>query len=156
MFTLHPTLEKDTVILGHFPLSLVLLSKDSRYPWCILVPQRSNVRDIHHLDSEDRRQLMEESCYLAESMVSMFAPDKMNVAALGNQVPQLHLHHIARFKDDAAWPNPVWGAHPPLAYSDEELNNRVSRLRSALAGQEFIVSDVAPEPSTQFNQTIET
>lgn len=156
MFTLDANLAKDTVMLGHFPLSLVLLSRDSHYPWCILVPQRGGVREIHQLDISDRRQMMDESCYLSEAMVSIFAPDKMNVAALGNMVPQLHLHHIARFKTDAAWPNPVWGHVPALPYSAENLEARVERLRSALSGDDFIACDEPPKPVTAFSQTIET
>lgn len=140
-FTLHPQLQKDTVLLGELPLSLVLLSRDANYPWCILVPKRSGKVEIHHLSETDRQQLMEESCHLAEVMADLFVPDKMNVGALGNMVPQLHLHHIARFKTDLAWPAAVWGAHPPKAYSEAELQSRVSRLRRALAGGQFKSAD---------------
>src|SRR5690606_21007114 len=112
MFALHPQLEKDTVLLGRFPLSLVLLHRDANYPWCILVPRREAVREIHHLGDEDRMQLIRESCHLAEVMVDLFVPDKMNVAVLGNQVPQLHMHHVARFTSDGAWPGPIWGKLP--------------------------------------------
>jgi len=156
MFKLNQTLESDTVLIGHFPLSLVLLHKDSNYPWCILVPQRANVTEIYQLDVTDQRQLLEESCQLSETMVGLYAPDKMNIAALGNMVPQLHMHHVARFKDDGAWPNPVWGAQPPQAYSEESLAARVSKLRSALAGDDFVISDEVPEPNSTFSQTIET
>jgi len=86
---------------------------------------------------EDREQLMKESCHLSEVMADLFVPDKMNIAALGNMVPQLHLHHVARTKDDAAWPKPIWGAVAALDYGKEELDSRVSRLRSALAGDIF-------------------
>ncbi len=137
MFELHPQLQSDTVALGNFPLSLVLLSKDANYPWCLLVPRRTDMREIHHLEAEDRIQLMRESCHLAEVMVALFSPDKMNVAALGNQVPQLHLHHVARYTNDPAWPNPIWGVVPAITYTDRELTDRVSRLRSALAGTDF-------------------
>jgi len=137
MFELHERLEADTVYLGHFPLSLVLLHKDANYPWCILVPQRSNVREIHHLKREDRMQLGVESCRLAEVMVALFEPVTMNVGVLGNIVSQLHMHHVARFENDAAWPGAVWGAVEPVAYSDSALEDRVSRLRNALAGDDF-------------------
>ncbi|NIB41991.1 HIT domain-containing protein [Pseudomaricurvus alkylphenolicus] len=136
-FELDPQLAADTVLLGEFPLSLVLLSRDANNPWCILVPKRPGKREIHHLAAMDRQQLMDESCHLAEVMADLFVPDKMNVAALGNQVSQLHLHHIARFKDDAAWPGPIWGVLEHKDYSVEELDERVSRLRSALAGGQF-------------------
>ena len=138
-FELDPQLTADTVVLGKFPLSLVLLSRDANYPWCILVPRRKGIREAHHLSEEDRIQLTNESCHLAEVMADLFVPDKMNVAALGNMVSQLHLHHVARFKDDPAWPKPIWGVVEAKGYSEEELAERVSRLRSALAGDNFEV-----------------
>jgi diadenosine tetraphosphate (Ap4A) HIT family hydrolase len=137
MFTLHPQLEQETVALGQFPLSLALLSRDANYPWCILVPRRDAIREIHHLGEEDRHQLMVESCHLAEVMVDLFVPDKMNVAALGNKVPQLHLHHVARFTTDPAWPEPVWGKVEVKTYADDERQLMVSRLQNALAGEDF-------------------
>ncbi|GAB2191019.1 HIT domain-containing protein [Sessilibacter sp. MAH2] len=156
MFKLDPILESDTVLIGHFSLSLVLLNKDANYPWCILVPQKSNVREIYQLDEKDRAQLVNESCTLSEAMVALFAPDKMNVAALGNMVPQLHLHHIARYKKDAAWPSPIWGAVSAKPYEEDKLAEVVSKLRSALSGDDFIISDEVPEPTSTFSQTIET
>lgn len=136
-FKLDPQLQADTVLLGDFALSLVLLSRDANFPWCILVPKISGKREIFHLSVTDREQLMRESCHLAEVMTDLFVPDKMNVAALGNQVPQLHLHHVARFKTDPAWPGAVWGRVPPKAYDPAELAERVSRLRRALVGENF-------------------
>lgn len=137
MFELHEQLKKDTVAVGSFVLSLILLHRDSQYPWLILVPQRADITEIHHLGSDDRQQLMEESCQLAEVMVDLFAPRKMNVAALGNMVPQLHVHHIARFEQDPAWPHPVWGKVPPVAYTETLLTERLQLLRHALAGNGF-------------------
>lgn len=136
-FELDTQLQSDSVILGEFPLSLVLMSRDANYPWCILVPRRKGVYAIHHLAEEDRQQLMRESCHLSEVMADLFVPDRMNVGALGNVVAQLHMHHVARFKSDPAWPRPVWGALEPKAFTEEELKSRVSRLRSALAGDDF-------------------
>lgn len=138
-FELDPQLQNDTVVLGEFPLSLVLMSRDANYPWCILVPRRKGVYAVHHLAQEDRLQLMKESCHLAEVMADVFVPDRMNVAALGNVVPQLHVHHVARFKTDAAWPRPVWGVVEAREFTAEELQERVARLRSALAGEDFKV-----------------
>lgn len=137
MFQLDPQLEQDTVAVGRFPLSLVLMSRDANYPWCILVPRREAVREIHHLGDEDRVQLLHESCHLAEVMVDLYTPAKMNVAVLGNKVPQLHLHHVARFESDPAWPGPVWGAVAPKVYSDKELQARLEHLQYALAGDDF-------------------
>lgn len=131
-FTLHPRLAADCVILGDLPLCRVLLMNDSQYPWVILVPRRADLREIYELDAADRGQLMAESCRLAEGMMQLFSGEKCNVAALGNQVPQLHIHHIVRRSDDAAWPRPVWGALPSIPYSAEENEQRVQSLRSML------------------------
>ncbi|MEX1031888.1 MAG: HIT family protein [Cellvibrionaceae bacterium] len=140
MFKLHPQLAKDTELLGEFPLSLVLLSRDANYPWCMLVPRREALREIHHLGDDDRIQLMVESCHLAEVMVDLFVPDKMNVAVLGNQVPQLHMHHVARVTTDPAWPGPVWGRVPAKPYDPDKLQSTVTRLQSALAGEDFVAN----------------
>lgn len=132
MFELHPRLIQDTLLLGEFSLSMVLLSKDANYPWCLLVPKREGLREIHQLTSDDRRQLIEESCALSQGMEMVFNPVKMNVAALGNVVPQLHIHHIARFENDPAWPGPVWGRLTAKEYEINELERRVERLQVKL------------------------
>ena len=106
MFELHPQLAKDCIEVGDFPLSKVLLLNDSHYPWVVLVPRRENIDEIFQLSHEDQRQLLAESSTLSEAMATYFKADKMNVAALGNKVPQLHLHHIVRYKTDVSWPNP--------------------------------------------------
>jgi len=121
------------------PLSLVLLSKDANYPWCILVPQRPDIREIHQLEQCDRQQLLDESCLLAEVMETLFSPVKMNVAALGNMVPQLHLHHVARFEDDLAWPKPIWGEVAGQTYSLDVLNERVKAIKAEFAARGFIL-----------------
>ncbi|WP_111643039.1 HIT domain-containing protein [Marinimicrobium alkaliphilum] len=140
MFELHPRLAQDSVLVGRFPLSLLLLSKDANYPWCILVPQRAEIFEIHHLGEEEQLQLIRESCRLSEVMTSVFDAHKMNVAALGNVVRQLHVHHIARFSDDPAWPQPIWGAVPQKAYSEGALEERMERLQAALVGDDFTVA----------------
>lgn len=137
MFQLHPQLAQDTLPVGRFPLSLLLLSKDGNYPWCILVPQREDVYEIHHLSGEDQQQLIHESSQLAETMTSLFDAYKMNVAALGNQVRQLHVHHVARFQDDPAWPAPIWGAMEAKAYPRDALEDRLQVLRNALVSKTF-------------------
>lgn len=137
MFSLHYQLQHDCVVLGQFKLSLCLLLKDANYPWCILVPQRESVTEIHHLGDEDRQQLMRESCILSETMAGLFAPDKMNVAVLGNKVSQLHMHHVARFQQDPAWPGPVWGAVSAKTYSADQLDSRSKQIIAALVGTEF-------------------
>ena len=137
MFELHPRLAADAIVIGRFDLSLLLLSKDANYPWCILVPELEEVFEIHHLSEEEQMQLMRESCRLAEVMTSLFDAHKMNVAGLGNVVRQLHLHHIARFTDDVAWPQPIWGRVPAKDYTPEALAERTKRLQNALVGEGF-------------------
>jgi diadenosine tetraphosphate (Ap4A) HIT family hydrolase len=134
MFQLHQRLEADTVLIGEFALCLALLSKDANYPWVILVPRRSEIKEIHQLSLEDRRQLLHESCVVAEAMEATFTPDKLNIASIGNMIPQLHLHHVVRFESDVAWPGPVWGAVAALAYEDQMLANRVAVMRQSLSG----------------------
>jgi len=137
MFELHPRLAEDSVVIGEFELSLLLLSKDANYPWCILVPKREEIFELHHLDEMDQLQLMRESCRLSEAMVSLFDAHKMNVAALGNVVRQLHVHHIARFTDDPAWPQPIWGRVPLKAYAPGAFEERIGSLQNALVGEGF-------------------
>ncbi|MDP3859843.1 MAG: HIT family protein [Stagnimonas sp.] len=133
-WTLHAQLAADTLPVGDFPLSRLLLMNESRYPWCILVPRRAGTRELHRLDDGDQLQLLRESTALARAMEAAFQPHKMNVAALGNVVPQLHLHHIARYRGDPAWPAPVWGKFPPLAYEPPAAQERVEHLRRLLPG----------------------
>ena len=140
MFQLHPQLKADTVLVGRFPLSLLLLSKDANYPWCILVPQRAEVQEIYQLDNSDRQQLLQESCVLAETLAKLFAADKINVATIGNMVPQLHMHHVARFKSDVAWPRPIWGAVDASAYQEGMLARRVEELISLLEPHGLVTS----------------
>ena len=132
MASIHAQLKEDGINLGRFRLSHLLLMNDRNYPWYILVPDRDEIREIYQLDSGDRRQLLDESCLLAEFLMREFDGDKLNIAALGNQVPQLHLHHIVRYENDPAWPGPIWGRQPPLPYTDEALDE--IRSLFALAG----------------------
>ncbi|HEX5718291.1 MAG TPA: HIT family protein [Thermoanaerobaculia bacterium] len=129
-FALHPTLARDTVEVAHLPLCRVLLMKDRRFPWLILVPEREGVREIHELPAVDRAELIEEIARAGEVLERLFQPDKLNVGALGNVVPQLHVHVVARFATDPAWPGPVWGSGPAVPYEDgqlEELRGRLSQ-----------------------------
>lgn len=135
MFALHPQLASDSLVIGQFELSTLLLMNDQQFPWFILVPRREDVTEVFQLDQADRVQLMNESCWLAEALKDAFAADKINVAALGNMVSQLHIHHIARYREDPAWPAPVWGKLPAVPYTDEQLNERISRLKTVLASE---------------------
>ena len=121
MFELHPTLQSDTVKIGELPLSLLLLSKDANYPWLILVPKRYGIEELYELSPDDRYQLTQESDWISRALVSLFSPDKLNIAAIGNMVPQLHIHHVCRFHNDACWPKPVWGQVPATAYTNAEI-----------------------------------
>lgn len=135
MFELHAQLEQDCEQLGRFALCRLLLMRDANYPWCILVPERAGVTEIYQLSDADQWQFMRESAALAEAMAKIFAADKMNIAALGNIVPQLHIHHIARRRGDPAWPAPVWGTVPPRSYAEDELADTAAALRSAFVGR---------------------
>ncbi|OLQ69384.1 HIT family hydrolase [Photobacterium proteolyticum] len=108
-FSLHPRLAADTTVLGDLPLCRVLLSKEALGPWLILVPRRNEITEIHHLPELDQLQLIRESSAVASLLETDYKADKINIGALGNLVPQLHVHHIARFQSDIAWPGPIWG-----------------------------------------------
>lgn len=114
MFTLHPTLGKDTVEITQLEVCKVLLMRDKTYPWVILVPAIEGLRDLDDLNESDRIAVAAEINHVSKNMKALFQPYKMNVAALGNVVEQLHIHVIARFQDDPAWPAPVWGYSPLL------------------------------------------
>jgi diadenosine tetraphosphate (Ap4A) HIT family hydrolase len=132
-FQLDERLRADTVEVASWDLSLVLLMNDANYPWLVLVPRRPGLRDFHDLVPPDLLRLTAEIVRASNLLISLFPatrkPDKMNVAALGNQVPQLHVHVIARFADDPAWPKPVWGVVPARPYDDAALAERLRRLR---------------------------
>jgi diadenosine tetraphosphate (Ap4A) HIT family hydrolase len=137
-FSLHPTLAHDTVEVIRLPLCRVLLMKDRRFPWLILVPEPGLLegkpaREIHELPAADRAALIEEIARVSEVMTRLFQPDKINVGALGNIVPQLHVHVVARFAADAAWPGPVWGSGPAEPYENAALEELRARLESALS-----------------------
>lgn len=131
---LHPQLRQDCIVLGKLRLCYLLLMNDARYPWFVLVPGRPNIVEMFQLSAADRYLLCDESAMFAQTLATVFAADKINVAALGNVVPQLHLHHIARYRNDAAWPKPVWGALPPQPYLAEERERVSAKIRSALSG----------------------
>lgn len=131
MAELHPQLSKDCYLLGRFSLCQLLLARDSNYPWFILVPDREQISEIYHLNAADRSQLLLESCLLSEFLVESFAAYKLNIAALGNLVPQLHLHHVVRYQNDPAWPAPIWGKCEARAYDDHDLAALWSRITGA-------------------------
>jgi diadenosine tetraphosphate (Ap4A) HIT family hydrolase len=128
-WTLHPQLQQDTIDIGDLPLSKVLVIKDANYPWLMLVPRRPEKVEIIDLDEVEQAQLMAEVSRAARALKDITKCDKLNIAALGNMVPQLHVHVIARRTGDAAWPRPVWGVVPPLAHDAAEVQHFISALR---------------------------
>jgi diadenosine tetraphosphate (Ap4A) HIT family hydrolase len=116
-FELHPQLDNDTATIGQLPLCEVLLMNDSQYPWLILVPRVEGAEEAFQLSEVDQQALQQESSAVGKAIMELFAGDKLNVAALGNMVPQLHIHHIVRFRKDPAWPRPVWGDKPRVSYA---------------------------------------
>ena len=131
-WSLDPLLARDTVPVGDLPLARVLLINDANYPWLLLVPRRDGVREIIDLPYLEQAQLMTEVAHASRALKELTGCDKINVAALGNVVPQLHVHVIARFRGDAAWPKPVWGAVPARAYDSAALDDLLGRLRPRL------------------------
>ena len=128
-WSLHTQLTQDTIDIGDLPLCRVLVIKDANYPWLLLVPRREGAVEIIDLDEVEQAQLMTETSRVARALKEITKCDKLNIAALGNVVPQLHVHVIARRKSDAAWPRPVWGVVPPLAHDAGEVQNFISALR---------------------------
>ncbi len=128
-FNLHPQLARDTIPLGELALSRVLLIDDANYPWILLVPRRNGVVEITDLGHVERQHLMTEITLIGDALKAETNCDKLNIAALGNVVPQLHVHVIARFKRDIAWPRPVWGVAPPVRYEEAARVDAIARLR---------------------------
>ncbi|EME69620.1 diadenosine tetraphosphate (Ap4A) hydrolase [Paramagnetospirillum caucaseum] len=132
MFELNPRIAADTIPVTEWPLCRVLLMNDSAYPWLLLVPRRPGVVEITDLAPEDQHALLDEIGRASTALRRAVAPHRINVAALGNVVAQLHVHVIARNIGDAAWPKPVWGAVPASPYTPEALEARLAALRAAL------------------------
>jgi len=134
-FKLHPQLAADCIQVGRLPLSVLLLLNDARYPWFVLVPQRVAVTEVFELSETDQQQLWQESAQLSRFMKSTFHADKLNIGALGNVVAQLHVHHIARFRNDPAWPGPVWGHSPPEPCDKRAISERITMACDAFGDQ---------------------
>lgn len=132
MFELHRQLAQDCIAIGDFPLTRLLLMNDANYPWLILVPRREGIQEIHQLSANDQQRLIRESCYLSRQLKEGLHAHRVNIAALGNQVPQLHIHHVVRYENDPAWPKPVWGAVPPQPYTPRVLTTMQDTLYTLL------------------------
>ena len=131
-FVLHPQLEADTIKIADLRLSSVLLTNDRRFPWIILVPRVAEAQDTIDLSHQNQMILTEEIAAASHALRAHFKPDKLNVAALGNMVPQLHVHVIARFKSDSAWPAPIWGVGTTEPYGLEKAQRLAESLANAL------------------------
>lgn len=134
-YELHPQLADDTAPVCDLSVCEVRLMDDANHPWLVLVPKLAGAVEIIDLSPAQRTQLSTDIDAAARALKTLFKPHKLNVAALGNQVPQLHVHVIARYTDDIAWPRPVWGAANARPYAPEQLIERVSALRAALQNQ---------------------
>ena len=132
IFELDPRLAADTADLGRIGLCSVMLMNDARYPWLILVPAKPGLIELADLDAGDRHLVMDEAIQAGDALRRLYNPEKINAAAIGNIVRQLHVHVVARNEGDPAWPGPVWGHSPAIAYSDAALTARVAELRGAL------------------------
>lgn len=131
-FALHERLEADTIIITELSHCRVLLMNDSQYPWLILVPRYNNLRDLHDLPKDLFSAVMDEIRYISEILTEECNAFKINVAALGNMVPQLHIHVIARFENDAAWPGPIWGVKESQPYRPDDLEAIKVKLGTAI------------------------
>lgn len=131
-FQLHPQLAKDCFVIGDLELCRLLLMNDKNYPWCILVPMREGKKDLYELTAAEQQLFIKESSRLSTVMMDLFKGKKMNVAALGNMVSQLHIHHIVRKEGDACWPKPVWGQVPAVFYAEEEAHTLIGKIQAAL------------------------
>lgn len=132
MFSLHPDLQKGTYPVAELKVSRLLLIDDERYPWVVLVPRFEGVREIYELPQQAQVDLLGEITHVSQVLAKLFKADKINVAALGNVTPQLHVHVIARFTTDDAWPTPVWGRHPAKPYAKADAETRAGQIANAL------------------------
>ena len=136
-FILDETLEKDTFYINDLNVSRLLLMNDARYPWLILVPRRSDKVEIIDLSMSDQLDLLKDLNIVSNLVKRSFNPDKINIANIGNRVPALHIHVIARYKTDGVWPAPVWGLGEALPYSSEKKEAVINTIREALDEREF-------------------
>ena len=134
-FTLHQRLQEDTIEIVRLELSRVLLMNDSSFPWLVLVPEREGVQEVYELSTEDRSVLIEEIAAASEIIQQLYSPDKINIGALGNLVPQLHIHVIGRFRTDRAWPGPVWGTGTARPYANEGLASASAVIKKAFSAK---------------------
>jgi diadenosine tetraphosphate (Ap4A) HIT family hydrolase len=131
-WTLDPALERDTIAVGDLPLCRVLLIKDANYPWLLLVPRRHHIVELTDLDTIEQAQLMTEMAHATRTLKAITGCDKINIATIGIVVPQMHVHVIARSRNDPAWPKPVWNAVPARPYDEAALSRLMTPLRARM------------------------
>ena len=131
-FVLHPQLEKDSELVTELLLCSVRLINDAHYPWLILVPRVANISDVIDLSDAQQQTLWQESALVSRALKHLFTPDKLNLATLGNMVPQLHLHHIVRYQNDVSWPKPIWGQVQTKTYSEENLAEQINLIKTEI------------------------
>ncbi len=132
IFSLHPQLEKDCFFIEDWPVCRLVLMDDSRFPWFILVPRIHGARELVDLPETEQIRVLNEINWLSKSIQKTLKPYKLNIAALGNMVPQLHIHVIARFEEDEAWPKPVWSAEgKAVHYSKEKKAEIIQQIKQA-------------------------
>jgi diadenosine tetraphosphate (Ap4A) HIT family hydrolase len=133
-WSLHPQLRADTAFVCDLPLSRLLAMNDANFPWLILVPRRPGATELFDLSGADQAALANELALVSRALKEATRCDRLNVAAIGNVVPQLHVHIVARTRNDALWPKPVWGAAPPCAYDAAGLERFVAAMRERVGG----------------------
>ncbi len=140
-FEIDPRLQKDSILLGHFTLCQLRLHVDARFPWFILVPQVPAISEVYQLEHKDQHQLWDEAVSVSARLAKLFDADKMNLATLGNMVPQLHMHCIVRQLEDTAWPGPVWNGDEAVQYEEALLDERIDKVITGLQGlHDFVPS----------------
>jgi diadenosine tetraphosphate (Ap4A) HIT family hydrolase len=132
-FALDPNLAANAIVLGDLGLSRLIAMNDANYPWLILVPRRPDLTELTDLPRAERIRLMDEIAEVSDALAAVTRPHKLNVAAIGNRVRQLHIHVVARFEGDPAWPDPIWGKHPMRAFSSEAAEAFTDSIKAALA-----------------------
>lgn len=142
IYTLHKQLEHDCFKVGSLPLCQVLMMNDRQYPWFILVPKQPNIREIYQLSVADQIRLQDESSWFGKMLMNEFHGEKLNVAALGNMVPQLHVHHVVRSQYDPAWPAPVWGHSPAKHYTVEDAAKRIALVEQKMLSYQPQIDDI--------------
>ncbi len=132
MYQLHPRLSADTLPIARLRLSELRLMNDNRFPWLILIPMRQGITEVHQLEHQDQQLLIKESSLVSQLLMDFFRPDKINIAALGNLVPQLHWHLVARTRKDPCWPGPVWGCGQCAPYTEQEQLTLIGEIKGRL------------------------